>query len=445
MPTYRITTSSITVFAAACYLVLGDLAASALAKNIVVTTLTDTADPPFNADGPCGTGTISDLPGADGKVSLREAIIVANNTNGADTITFAGGGTIAVNSPLPLLCDGQTRINGDLNDDGTPAVTLEGAALSFPAVGIGVISSHNTITGLRIQHFPFGIVVAALGEHQVLSHTTLTDNELKENGFFGILLNSQGDHNVLRHTTFARNTISSNGGGILVQGGFGGADDNTLDVDIKDNTVTNNGAVGIEVVGGFDNSSSNHVDALIRGNTLEGGHRNQGIGAIAGIGAVNFPIGASNNNVLDVTIDQNTVRNQTGEGMYIAAGEGSPDGRPGGIADSNQMRVIVEHNTVENNPAKGIEVDAGSTGEASGNTLEVRVAHNTVCHNTDIAIRGEGGFSGDALFPPNLGTGNVLTGKIFQNTGTVVVQDGAQNGTPENTADVRQFKNDPCS
>ena len=104
----------------------------------------------------------------------------------------------------------------------------------------------------------------------------------------------------------------------------------------------------------------------------------------------------------------------------------------------------MEHNTVENNPAKGIEVDAGSTGLASANALEVQVAHNTVCHNTDTAILGEGGYSGEALFPPNLGTGNVLTGAIFQNTGTVVVQDGTQNGTPENTADVKQFKNDSC-
>jgi len=184
----------------------------------------------------------------------------------------------------------------------------------------------------------------------------------------------------------------------------------------------------------------NHGVARIRGNTVERGHRNQGIGAIAGIGAKSSPTGTSNNNVLNVRIEQNTVRNQTGEGMYIAAGEGSPDGRPGRVADNNQMRAIVVHNTVENNPAKGIEVDAGSTGEASANTLEVRVVHNTVCHNTDSAILGEGG-AGDALFPANTGTGNVLTGEIFQNTATTVT---IANGTPGNTATVTQFKNDSC-
>ena len=48
---------------------------SAAAQTIVVDTDQDRADPPFDADGPCGTGTVADLPGADGHVSLREAIL----------------------------------------------------------------------------------------------------------------------------------------------------------------------------------------------------------------------------------------------------------------------------------------------------------------------------------------------------------------------------------
>jgi hypothetical protein len=100
------------------------------AQTITVTTLTDTADPPFNADGSCGTGMISDLPGADGVISLREAIIAANNTAGAQTITFApglSGGTININfddldadttpDQLPWVCSSDTTINGDLNGD----------------------------------------------------------------------------------------------------------------------------------------------------------------------------------------------------------------------------------------------------------------------------------------------------------------------------------------
>jgi len=78
---------------------------------------------------------------------------------------------------------------------------------------------------------------------------------------------------------------------------------------------------------------------------------------------------------------------------------------------------------------------------ANENTLSVSVAHNTVCNNTGTAILGEGGFSGDTLFPPNLGSGNVLTGDISQNTATTVV---VQDGTPGNTATVAQSHNTQC-
>src|SRR5262249_54855210 len=84
-----------------CGLAFGGFAPPALARTIIVTTLDDSAGPPFDADSLCGAGTINDLPGVDGQVSLREAIIAANNTPGADTITFATDGTITLNTPLP--------------------------------------------------------------------------------------------------------------------------------------------------------------------------------------------------------------------------------------------------------------------------------------------------------------------------------------------------------
>jgi hypothetical protein len=522
MHTNRETVGFIAVLVIVCCLLLGGFASPAAAKTIVVTTLDDIANPPFDADGTCGTGTLSDLPGTDGLISLREAIIAANNTSGTDTITFApnlSSGTIVVNfddldgdatpDPLPALCGGQTRINGDLNGDDVPDSTLEGAA--FPAVssaaGLLVLSSHNTINGLRVQHFPVGIrvragdftnpgtvehtrltnnilaeskvdgifvatgnvpgsrvahttitqnlvmnnarigiiVVASLsgaGTDTQIDHTTIIDNEVVGNKAFGIYLVSLGDHNVLSDATIIRNTISSNiSFGINVNGGFGGADGNTLDFDIKDNVVTDNGQVGIRVIVGQDNSSNNSAEARIEGNTLE---RNQlyGIAAAAGEGAVNFPTGTSNLNVLDVRIKRNTVTDHTGGGIGIAAGVGSPNGRTGAVADNNQTNAIVVQNTVADNTDRGIEVSAGGFGLASANTVAVWVADNMVCHNPGTDILGEGGFTGNILFPvPNAGTGNVLTGQISKNTATTVTVD---KGTPGNTATVTQFRNEPC-
>ena len=162
MHTHRVTISFVTMFITCC-LVLGGFTSLVAAHRIVVTTLADIADPPFNAGGLCGTGTVRDLPGADGKVSLREAIIAANNTNGEQTLTFdptLSGGTLVVNfddldadvtpDPLPALCGGQTRIKGDINGDDVPDITLEGAAIPVAAppvaaAGLLILSSHNTM------------------------------------------------------------------------------------------------------------------------------------------------------------------------------------------------------------------------------------------------------------------------------------------------------------
>lgn len=521
MRLHKISISFIMATIMTCCLLLGSLTSPVIAKTIVVTTLSDTADPPFNADGACGTGTIDDLPGADGLVSLREAIIAANNTKGEQLITFAptlSGGMIVVNfddldadaapDPLPALCGGQTRLDGDLDGDALPNVTLEGAV--FPAAsaaaGLLVLSSRNTFNGLHLQHFPFGIRVLAedltnLGtvehtrvtnnivaeskidgifvatgnvpgsrvahttitqnlvtnnaRHGVLvlanlsgagsgtqiDHTRITDNEVTGNRSVGIFLLSVGDRNVLSDATIARNTVShSTFFGINVNGGFNGADGNSFDLCIRDNTVTDNGTAGIRVIAGQDNSSNNHVEARIHGNTVER-HSLVGIATVAGEGAVNFPTGTSNHNVLDVRIERNMVRSQAGNGVGVVGGIGSPDGRAGAVADGNQIRAIVRKNMVEGSTVNGLALAAGDAGLASANVLEIWVVHNTICNNEGIDIFGEGGTPGNILFPPNTGTGNVLTGEIFKNTATTVT---VADGVPGNTANVTQFRNEPC-
>ena len=111
------------------------------------------------------------------------------------------------------------------------------------------------------------------------------------------------------------------------------------------------------------------------------------------------------------------------------------------VADNNQTSATVMHNTVEGNTFRGIELYAGDLGLASANTTEVRVAHNTVCHH-GADIVGEGGFSGNVLFPvPNMGTGNVLEGESLRIRPRRWWWRMARQGT---TANVTQFKNDPC-
>ena len=107
--------------------------------------------------------------GADGQVSLREAIIAANNTTGADSIGFsiAGSGvhTIALTAALPditgeVFLDGYSQPGASQNtlDTGNDAVLM--IELSGTAAGAGVDglrlaagSAGTTIRGLVINGF----------------------------------------------------------------------------------------------------------------------------------------------------------------------------------------------------------------------------------------------------------------------------------------------------
>ena len=102
--------------------------------------------------------------------SLREALIYANHMPGPDTITFTpdlSGQTIMVSFDgsdegevadlLPSLCGGDITLNGDIDGDGTPDITLDGSNLAVgEGFGLAADSDNNTITGFTLQNFSDG-------------------------------------------------------------------------------------------------------------------------------------------------------------------------------------------------------------------------------------------------------------------------------------------------
>jgi hypothetical protein len=86
--------------------------------------------------------------------------------------------------------------------------------------------------------------------------------------------------------------------------------------------------LGVFLLALFLGISSHDGWTRIKGNTLK---RNQfiGIETVAADGAADFSTGTSVNDVLDVRIERNTVKSQTGGGVLVAGGVGSADGRAG--------------------------------------------------------------------------------------------------------------------
>jgi parallel beta-helix repeat protein len=117
-----------------------------------------------------GVQQVADLPGPDGMVSLREAIIAANNTTGPQAIGFniptsdAGfDGTVFTIRPLVgfdelsgggTTIDGvtQTAFSGNTNLVG-PEIVLNGGLVAGCANGFTIVSANNVVHGLVINGF----------------------------------------------------------------------------------------------------------------------------------------------------------------------------------------------------------------------------------------------------------------------------------------------------
>src|SRR5947207_1639616 len=90
-----------------------------------------------------------------GAGSLRQAILDANSSTGADLITFAVAGTISLLSALPTVTDGvDIDATSAPGFSGTPVVAIDGANAGLFADGLVFASvSGGAVKGLGIVNF----------------------------------------------------------------------------------------------------------------------------------------------------------------------------------------------------------------------------------------------------------------------------------------------------
>lgn len=198
---------------------------TAQAESINVDSTTDVNDG--------DTSSISALiasPGADGFISLREAILAANNTPGPDTINFDidafGVQTIQLLSPLPLISGGGTTINGysqsyaseaTRDDPATILVEIDGTHAGALSNGLSLSSAGNVVKGLAINRFAVnGIAIGGSGATNNLitgNHIgTNPDGTLDQgNALDGVFIGLGAQNNTIGGDTPAEcNVISGN-------------------------------------------------------------------------------------------------------------------------------------------------------------------------------------------------------------------------------------------
>ncbi|MCB2048882.1 MAG: tandem-95 repeat protein [Novosphingobium sp.] len=194
-----------------------ELVAGVETPSLVVTILTDTVDP------------------LDGETSLREAITYANGLAGADVITFAAalspGGTITLTGGQLSITD-EVTIDGDLDDDGKPDVTLNangGSGAINVATTAPVVLEGLVVTG--------SIGVAGIGGAVVdltVKSSTITGNTGGSIG--GGIAVANGALTIVG-STISDNSVTSIGGGVQMTSGT---------LDIIGSTISGNyaGSVG---------------------------------------------------------------------------------------------------------------------------------------------------------------------------------------------------------
>ncbi len=375
------------------------------------------------------TSSVSALvanPGPDG-ISLQEAIIATNNDPGTWNIQFAPvlkGSTIVVDSAPPVLglsylTGGNVTINGDIDGDGQPDITL--TSQSGTGTTIFVISGGNTLYGLALQNCGICVQIqrpSAKFQLPAVTGTTFSNitignlvmTNIQNAGISVSPVNGEADTvpalvtgNTWDHILITGNTITGS-----VSGPQLGIDVELIGMvgdTLQHTIIANNNIVvpmyfakgiAMNVGAGIGSSNNQALDTLIADNTIEAAVPETAIRVGEGLDS------ASANLIDGVQIVANQISlsgsQQEGQGVNVAVGDGASDDLkppvlPIQYSENNIARNIgILSNTIDGEVGIGIFAQAACCGNSNNTIDNLSILGNTMTGTVQLTGGGSGGY-----------------------------------------------------
>ncbi len=359
-----------------------------------------------------------------GAGSLRQAILNANASAGADVIQFAipgtGVQTITLASALPTVTDSAT-IDGATQPGfvGAPLIELNGNGLV--GNGLTVSAANTTIRGLVINRFVGGFAGIAITGSSA-TNTVVQGNYIGTNAAgtaplpnsSGITIRSLASGALIGGTApGAGNLISGNGTGISVQVSTQNSTilGNIIGLNQSGTTALANSVYGIQVSAGDVTIGGTQAGArnIISGNGLDG------VALTGNQSTFNSILG----NYIGTNIDGTTAVPNGQSGIVI--GQQAQNNRVGGVG-------VGAGNVISGNLHRGIYItDAGPAGNVvQGNVIGTNAAGTTSLPNAiaGIVIFGisNNQIGGAAAGAGNLVSGNGGAGIVLSGSATNLIQ-----------------------
>ena len=343
---------------------------------LIVTTANDIADAPDTTS----IAALKGNKGADGLISLREAISACNGTTGLDTIKFAiGTGLQTINI---ATTDGLPRIFDPLYLDATtqpgysgdPIIELDGSGTSEDNInGLYVRTNNSTVKGFIVHSFvDEGLEIdgsTGYGDNNVFENNWVgitSTGAAAGNGDEGILISVDADGNTVRNNIISSNSgdgleIHTNSDNNWVWG-------NIFGLGIDGATVRSNSGQGLRIGGSGNIIGTNSDD------DNDENERNVISGNFHGIYVTSNSLSdiiAGNYIGLDVTGTQD--KGNTGDGIYAQSVTNL--NIVGNVISANNYGINFDNSTLSNVYGNYIGTNAAGMNDF-GNSIDGVVIQN---------------------------------------------------------------------